>query len=99
MHPRTTSLCTHADDIDFQAAVKRNVVTGVDPAACVATVTDEMNASGRQSVVRERLAVLVTTQMSLYNPKRWPRQDLQTTKHYRSRLDQTRTAQLFLKLF
>ena len=64
----------------------------VDHVASVATVTDEMNAHGRQSAVREGLVVLVATQMSLYSPERHPRQILRVVKHHHSDLDQVQTA-------
>ena len=81
----------YADDIDFQAVVKRSDVMDLAPAVSVATVTDEMNAHGRQSVEREGLVVRVT----LHTLERHPRQNFQTTKHYRSRLGQPQTASIF----
>jgi hypothetical protein len=53
-----------------------------------------MNAYGQQSVAHEGLVIQVTTQMSLYNPEKYPRQDLdlQLVKHHHSDLDQSQTA-------
>jgi hypothetical protein len=64
----------------------------VDHVVFVAIVTDEMNAHGRRSAVREGLVVPVTTQMSPYNLERYPKQDLQVVKHHHSNLDQVQTA-------
>jgi hypothetical protein len=89
----------YADDIDFQAVVKRSDVMDSSLAVFVATVMDEMNAHGRQSAVREGLVVLVTTQMSLYTLERYPRQDFKMMNHYRSNLHRSQTARLFLNHF
>jgi hypothetical protein len=74
----------YADDIDFQAVVKRSDVMDLAPAVSVATVTDEMNAHGRQNVEREGLVVRV---------QRHPSQNFQTTKPCRR--CQPQTASIF----
>jgi hypothetical protein len=89
----------YADDIDFQAAGKRNDVMDFDRVVFVATVTDEMNAHGRRSVVREGLVVLVTTQMSLYSLEKHPRQAPRNMKHHRSNLHHSPVTWFFQRNF